>query len=227
MKNFLLITALLCIAFTTQAQFTTGQKMIGGQIAGTFSDNRSDGAPSSDKTSNIGLSLSLSKFKSPTSYRSFGIAYTNYHRTTRDFSAPADDGFKANTNYFDVFFDNTKLLPLAKNFYFTYTGTVGAGVQFGKNTTTGGTTVAYNNYNSYVGFVNGNIGLLYGLTPRFLFTCNLANLLSISVAHTDSKSGFSSTVPVSSHQNSFAISTGLTGLSLNSISIGAKYMLKK
>jgi hypothetical protein len=66
MKNFLLLFALLCIAFATRAQFTTGQKMISGQLSGGFKDNLQNSGSQIDRGSDVFLSLSLSKFKSPT-----------------------------------------------------------------------------------------------------------------------------------------------------------------
>jgi hypothetical protein len=226
MKNFLLMFALVCIVITTQAQFTTGQKMIGGQISGGFSTGKVDGSSDYDKRANAAFTLSLSKFKSPTEYRSVGITYAYTHHSAANMPSLPDE-IRENAHAFNIFFDRTKLVPLASRFYFTYTGSVGAGVQFSRSTTKHSPTTIYNDdYNNYQAFLTGNIGLLYQLTPRFLFTCNLANLLSVNFLHSDSRNSIGPG-PYNYHNNSISLSTGLSGLGLNSISIGAKYMLKK
>jgi hypothetical protein len=226
MKNILLMSALLCIVVTTRAQFTAGQKMIGGQISGSFSSGNVGGSSDSDKRSSAALSVSFSKFKSPTEFRGVGIAYAYTHHFATNMPSSTDE-IRENAHAFSIFFDRTKLVPLAARFYFTYTGIVGAGFQFSRSVTKNTIVNVYNNdYNSYQAYLAGNIGLLYQITPRFLFTCNLANLLSVNFFHSDARNSVGNG-PFNYHNNSFSLSTGLSGLGLNSISIGAKYMLKK
>jgi len=223
MKNLLLLFALLCIASTTQAQFTTGQKMIGGQLSGGFNESTTSASAAKNKAGDVTLALSFSKFTSPTQFNSVGFSYGYAHTANTGTSNETE----SNIHIFSIFVERTKLQQLTKRFYFTYTGSINATYRLDKDKNTVSSVVTDETRDGYLAYVSGSIGLLYQLNERFIFTSSLSNLLSVNYQHYDIKTTVGAAAPLNSQYNGFRLLTGLSGLSLNNLSIGVKYILKK
>jgi hypothetical protein len=223
MKNLLLSAVLLCIAFTTQAQFTTGQKMIGGQFSGGLTSASQASSPSKNNSGDVSLALSFSKFKSATQFNTIGFSYSYGHTS----SAGTSNEITDNLHAFSIFAERTKLQQLARNFYFTYTGSLTAAYLLNRNKNTISSVVTTDKRNTYSVAASGGIGLMYQLNERFILTSGLSNLLSVNFQHYDVNTTTGTAATVKSPYNSFRLATGLSGLSLNNMSIGFKYLLKK
>ncbi|MEO8174909.1 MAG: hypothetical protein ABI581_17570 [Sediminibacterium sp.] len=227
MKNLLLLTVFACSVFFANAQFTTGQKMIGGNFglnSGTSTLNTAPGI--FQRQLNAHVALSFSKFKSPTLITGAGFNYLYQHIHTNANTTPTNSESHFNTHSFGFFVERIHLIPLANKFYFTYTGLAGANYEFAKSNATFGTINTPSNNNAYHIFASGAIGLLYHLNQRFLFTCNLNNLLYVSYSHVEDKTT-NGTVETKASSNQVVFSTGFQNMSLDGLSIGVKYMLKK
>jgi hypothetical protein len=220
-KNLLLFTFLLSVCFVN-AQFTKGQKMIGGQLEFNTSNTNVSSQPGAfNKSFIFGISPSFSRFTSASAFNTIGFSYVYNHS---QFSIHTPNEQISDLHDFGVYVERMKLEQLAKRFYFTYSGRVGLTYGFGKAAypITPNNTTEYNNYGVYA---SAGIGLLYQVNQRFLLSCGLNNLISVYYNHTENKSNSGSGSKNSTNNAGFA--TGLSNISLNAISIGVKYMLKK
>lgn len=218
-KLFALIVA-GCFVYTAEAQFSAGQKMIGGQLGIGYTSTETPGVES--RSFLFSLSPSFSKFVSPTAFNTVGIMYDYIHQRS---GINTNDATLFDSNTFGLYIGHTKLAPLGSKFYFSMTGTAGAGFStqrtrsvFSSNKTDG------DGYNVYL---RGGIGLLYQLNQRFLLSTQLNNLVSLSYQHTKNTSYNGNNPPFVGRNNSLAFSTGLNGFSLNNVQVGVNYLLKK
>ena len=221
MKTKLLFVILFSAVAVCQAQFETGKKVIGGQIGLSFSKNDQNSSPGVDQRSSMFSStLLLSRFKSPTLLKGFGFNYAHnyYHANIGNLTNDQVN----RTNMMSVFVNSTKLQPVARKFYLSFTGSLGGSYTFGKSTFSNNT---YTRTNGYGIFLSGGMGLLYQFNQRFLLSCQLVNLLNVSYGygHFTTYNGANVNKSNISHID---LSTGLNGFSLNSILVGVRYILK-
>lgn len=223
MKKTCLLLLLLSIVTVSHAQFQTGKKVIGGQLGFATNNNNYFSTPGSEqRVTQFSTSFSLARFKSPTLLNGFGVSYS-YNRAHNNIGSPTDDQVY-NSHNITAFINSTKLTPLAKKFYLTFTGNAGVGYGFSK-TDHIPSTGNYSKGEGYNLYVSGDLGLLYQLNERFLFTTSLSNLLNLSYHH-GSASNYSGSTVTKITNNSFNLNSGLTGFSVNNISVGVKYILK-
>lgn len=221
MKRFCFVLASFCLVYAAEAQFTTGQRMIGGQLSVGYS-NMDINTPVTQKQNNTSVSFSpvFSKFSSPKRINGFGLQYSYSHQKSSN-GSPSEQTY--NSHLIGAFVSQTHLQPLAKKLYFTLSGTAGANYQFQKTRISSSTaTVDTKGVNVSL---RGGIGLLYQLNQRFLLSTQLNNLVSLEFGHGKS-TNFNGTTSVSSTTSQVGFSTGLNGFSLNSVGIGVSYLLK-
>lgn len=221
MKKSVLLLAALCFVFAANAQFSAGQKMIGGQVSMGYS-NVDRSTPSLQKQHNFsaGFSPVFYRFKTKNKVNGYGLNYY-YLRQKTDIGTPGEMTYQNHS--VGAFLSQTQLQPIAKNLYFTLTGTVGANYQIQKNKSN--VSAVYNDAKGFNLFLRGGIGLWYQLNQRFILTTQLNNLLSAEYSYnkTTSTNGTNTT---SGTTNGFGFTTGLNGFSLNSLGIGVNYLLK-
>lgn len=223
MKKLVLFVCLSLTILISHAQFNPGQKVIGGQVLLNL-NSASTSTPAGSSTvvsqrgTSIGLNLSLSKFKTPTVLNGMGIFY-GYTHNRNDISSSVEQ--KNTNNSIGAFVNKTKLKPLAKNFYLSFTGAITGVYQFGDTK-----TVQLGNSskrNAYAAIASGSMGVLYQVSQRFLVSGELSNLLSLGYNH--STETLSGTTSSKSTSDAFNFSTGLNGFSLNNLSFGVRYLL--
>ncbi len=224
MKNLLLITAFTCSVFFAHGQFTAGQKMISGQFGFSTSLNDVNFTPGvSGNYVYVNFSPSFAKFKSPTLLDGMGISYF-YSRYHTGIGNPAAERIEP-THSFGVFVNRTKLEPLAKKFFFTYTGTLAANVSLSRDRYASGVRVR--DQDVYAGTVSGGIGLLYQLHPRFLVTWGLTNVISLTYNHVAETNYTTTNTPSYKNTSDRVELTGnLANFNLGYVVVGVKYMLK-
>lgn len=225
MKNLLLLTAFLCLAFFADAQFTTGQKLISGQFGITLNESDINSIPGvSGNNTFVSFSPSFAKFKSPTVLSGAGISYY-YSRYHSGIGSGAAERIQP-THFFGIFVNRTKLEPLAKKFFFTYTGTAGVNVSFSRDRYASG--LRARDQDIYGASVTAGMGLLYQLHPRFLVTWEFSNLISLNYNHARETSYNPSNTPAYQNiSNSISLSGNLANFTLGYVMVGVKYMLKK
>ncbi len=133
MKKTLLFVCLSLTILTSRAQFQSGQKLIGGQVSLNLSNatnTATPGVPASpdQRASNAYVNFSLSKFKSPTVLNGAGISY-GYANTRSGIGSSAER--KVTVHSIGAFVNKTKLQPLAKGLYLSFTGAASGIYQFG------------------------------------------------------------------------------------------------
>ncbi len=224
MKNRYILTTCLCLTLSVmvKAQFTTGQKVIGGQLHFSNTNYEATNSPGAiEKNINGGVSLSLSRFTSPTLLRGIGVQYAysdaRYNNTSTTYE---------NKNHvLGAFIELTKLQPLAKKVFLSFSGTGGINYSFTDRYQTNNTKTQMKGYGINL---MGGMGIWYQLTNRFVLTGNVSNLFSVSYGHGKTTSYLANnTTVVEGKNNSFSINTGLTNFSLGNIGFGVKYLLKK
>ncbi|MBV9986667.1 MAG: hypothetical protein JO301_03250 [Chitinophagaceae bacterium] len=222
MRNFTLLACAFLFSISVHAQFSAGNKLIGGNLYFTGANNSSSASPGTEQqTSFAAFDLSLMRFRTPASLAGFGLSagYSRY-RTT-DGTIPFDT-YSSGYN-FGAFFNWTRLEPLASRFYMALTGSVNAQYNFGQIDNS--SSVQYTHYNGYSTAVAGALGVWYSMHPRLLFTCDLNNLITLAYSHNVHDS-YSGATLVTAKQSSFTFRSGLGGFSLNNLSVGIRYLLK-
>ncbi|MBI2275483.1 MAG: hypothetical protein HYU70_16940 [Bacteroidetes bacterium] len=221
MKKTVCLLAAVCLVFAANAQFSAGQKMIGGQVSMGYSRIESSNS-SVQKQHNFsaGLTPIFYRFKGKNKVNGYGLNYI-YLRQKADIGTPGEITYQ--NHLVGAFFSQTQLQPIAKNLYFTLTGTVGANYQIQKNKSNVSTVA--NDAKGFNLFLRGGIGLWYQLNQRFILTTQLNNLLSAEYGYTKTTST-NGTNTTSGSTNLFGFTTGLNGFSLNSLGIGVNYLLK-
>lgn len=214
MKNTLLFFVCNFLLFSANAQFAQGQQMIGGQFA--FSNQHTESSAVAPSNSNfVVAAFSLSKFATPNIIKGFGLNYSY-----------GDNASSSITYSFGAFYNYSKLETLAKRFYLSFGGT--AAINYGE---TKYAPVIYSNTikrSSLIPSIALDLGLLYQLNNRFLATANLVNLANLSYSINNTQFNQAGTsILYSTKSNTINLNTGLNGLSLNNISIGFRYLLKK
>ena len=219
MKNLLLIFIGLSSSLITNAQFTTGQKLLGGQLS--FSNSKSASVSTgstTQKSTTGGLSFSLSRFKNPLLLTGVGIQY-GYTGTNYDNGISLQDN---KIHQLGAFYEITKLQPLAKKLYLGFTGTAGGNYTIQNTSSSNNASSRMRGYNVYL---NGGMGVWYALSQRFLLIGNINNLLAVTYAHGKTTSYNNPGTNIVTG-NSFSISTGLNSFSLANIGFGVRYLLK-
>lgn len=221
MKKSVCLLAAVCFVFSVHAQFSAGQKMIGGQVSMGYSNvNRSNPSIQKQNSFSAGFSPVLYRFKSQNKVNGYGLNYF-YSRQNTDIGIPAELNYQSHS--VGAFVSQTQLQPIGKKLYFTLSGTVGANYQIKKNNSNL-STVGYD-AKGFNLFLRGGIGLWYQLNQRFVLTTQLNNLVSAEYSYNKITST-NGTNTSSSITNEVGFTTGLNGFSLNSLGIGVNYLLK-
>lgn len=219
-KSFLFLTA-LCFVFAANAQFSAGQKMIGGQVSMGYSHvDRSTPPQQKQNSFSAGISPVFYRFISPNKVNGYGLNYF-YSRQNTDIGIPAELNYQNHS--VGAFFSQTQLQAIAQKLYFTLSGTVGANYQTQKNNSNVSTVT--NDAKGFNLFLRGGIGLWYQLNQRFILTTQLNNLVSAEYSYNKTTNTNGSNTSAGT-TNGFGFTTGLNGFNLNSLGIGVNYLLK-
>lgn len=223
MKMKLFLSAALLISTASFAQFSAGQKMIGGSLGFNASHTNNMVYPpvfgDGNRSFSLGLGFSLEKFQSPSVFEGGGINYS--YLNTRNAIGTSSETTNKN-NSVGLFVDRTKLERLANKLYLGFTGTGGVNFQFGQSTDIPGNQTKSQAYGVNV---SGSLGLLYQLNKRFLLNCTLNNLVAVNYQYGITKT-YSNGSYLGKEKNSFfSLSTGLNGFNLYGLSFGFRYLL--
>jgi hypothetical protein len=216
MRKYVLFFALAFASVTVNAQFNTGQKMISGRLSVNSSTTTIPSSSGKQQNWGVGISPSYAWFRSAKSFDEVGIGYAYGH--SKD-EASSSVFSTINSHAVNLYFQRTNLETIARKLYFTYDYGVSAG--FGTQKTTNFSPSSYSRQNSYGASIAGGIGIMYQLTPRFLFDAGLNNLFSASFSH----SQISNSGTTTSKNNSFSLNTGLSGFTVGSLGFGVRYLL--
>jgi hypothetical protein len=215
MKNTLLFFVCNFLIFSTNAQIVQGQQMIGGQFAFNNQHTASNAVDPTSNSNFVVAAFSLSKFVTPNTIKGFGLNYSY-----------GDNASSSITYSFGAFYNYSKLEALAKRFYISFGGT--AAINYSETKYAPSIYSNTINQTSLIPSISLDLGLLYQLNNRFLATANLVNLANLSYRINNTQFNQpGTTIQYSTKSNTFNLNTGLNGLSLNNISIGFRYLLKK
>ena len=218
MRIILSSLLLLCVS-ASYAQFETGQKLLGGQLSASFARTENSSSPFANYSNNMFLNFSFSKFTSSLALKgiSVGYGYTFQHNFAND---PVNDQ-RAYQHTFNLSAYRTKLQPMVRNLYLAFTGSLNGSYGFGRttNVVNSDSDLMY----AAVG-LSGSLGIWYRLSPRFILTGELANLVNLSYTHVQSDSP-----PYRRsryNEDHISLAAGLSGTSFNSLAVGVRYLLK-
>lgn len=220
-KIFTLSSFIILAANFSHAQFTPGQKVLGGNLG--FSTGKSEypfSFPNSSSYTNFSVNPSIAKFEKPNVLKGISLSYA--YRNEKNINQNNDIN-KRNDHSIGIDFFRQHFFPLAPKFYFTVNGSIGASYNFGKTRTIYNNSPASESKNSGYGVGFGvSPGLSYQLSKRVLFDAGLSNLLSVSFSHNLAKSG-----SAKSTSNQFNLSSSLSNTNLGSVGLGFRLLLKK
>ncbi len=221
MKKSIFTLMLMASVTVGKAQFQTNQKLLGGQLGlSIFKYNPDISIPNYQRGYNLGASFSLSRFTKPTLLKGGGLSYGFNHIENQ---VNTVNESRSNSHNLGLFLNRTKLEPIAKNLYLSFSGNAGANLGFGKNRNINSGN--YSTNNNYTVYLSGGLGLWYQLNKRFTLTGELTNLLSISYTLSEYKN-YAGTIMSKGNIQQFSLSTGLNGFTLNNFGIGLRYLLK-
>lgn len=229
MRKIYLAFILSCFAASfVHAQFTKGQKVLGGNLG--FSINKFENSPYSNNsfyTSNyyaVSINPSVGWLSKPNLLSGIGLSYGYSYQK---FMNSYDSSFqKLYNNAIAVNGFSQRFFTLAKNLFFTVNTSVSAGYNFGKQIN----SPNYNIISKTTGFSVGVSlapGLSYRLTQRLLFDAYLSNLISVSYAYSQTKyNNYTAAGYLKSTQNSFNLSSSLSNTNLGNVVLGFRWLLK-
>jgi hypothetical protein len=209
---------------TSYGQFEAGKRMIGGGIGFNTATNDRHSSPilsSAQTHTGFGTNVSISKFASPSLIKGVGVIYS-YNYFHSDIDHPLVDRVER-SHQVGLFINRTKLQPIGKKLYLAFTGKLTGLYGFGKSDYT--QTEDYTDSKSYTASVNAEIGIWYQLNQRFILTGEFNNLFSVHYNYGTYITATNTTV-TEGNSSSFNISSGLSGVPLNAVHIGLRYILK-
>jgi len=151
----------------------------------------------------------------------FGVQYSY---SDARYNSGSSSQLENKNNVVGAFIELTKLQPLARKLYLSFSGIGGANYNIGDTYYPNNTKSQTKGYNLYV---NGGMGIWYQLTNRFVLTGNVSNLLSLSYGYGKTTSYLvNNTSVIEGNNTNFTLSTGLSNFSLGNFGFGVKYVLK-
>ncbi|HEX8334187.1 MAG TPA: hypothetical protein VF622_16315 [Segetibacter sp.] len=209
-----------------QAQFVTGQRVLGGNIG--FSTNKreniSNGISTTNSTAFL-LSPSLGSFTKPNVLRGVGLSY-GYSIQKSEYSLN-NSTQRIPNHLIGINLFSQRFFSLSEKIFFT-TNTGGAVTySFGKNINKNNNNVNETKSSGYGIAINFAPGLSYRLTQRLLFDAYLSNLINVRYSHTETKYNNPPNMDTRSTHNNFSISSSLSNTSLGNVGLGFRWLLKK
>jgi len=222
MKPFLLITFLTGSFLFSKAQFTTGQKVLSGNVSFSRTNNINPVYSSDANQTTFNFSPSFGKFKNATTLIGFkllfGTSKTNQEAIGADYE---QENSSAGIGFFVQ-----KIKPLGKDFFlFAETGLSG-NYMWAKSITPNQPYDEIRN-KGFAIQVYVTPGLGYKITPRFIADITLNNIAYIGYSHVKTEYKISSSSPTTVEKSdALSIGTGLEKNALSNIGIGIRWLLK-
>lgn len=224
MQKFSTLCIILFSATMVTAQFQKNNILLNGYVS--FGSNKTSPVNSASsgegKNLNAGLGLTASKFISGNAYYSLGL-------TLSTSSSKLDNGFGSvnenSGNTTGISFGYTLLSQLANRFYMSFPFSLTLNMAQNKSEQNGN---KINSANTTGTSLNGGIGLLYLTKKRLVLSCTLPAFVSVGFNQTRYKSyGPAGQVSTTAKTNGIFATGGLTGSSLNNLSVGIGYLFNK
>ena len=220
MKKILLWIMGTVVTSASFAQFQKNDRLLSGQVF--FNNGEEKNVITNTKISGFstGISLSASKFSSPTRFNSIQLSYS----TTTNKQESGSNSNKFSNNQFGLALGHTILSPLASRLYLSipFTG----GFSFGKGKTRNNNVVSASSNSFSVG-MTANLGLMYQTQKRWIFMANIISLGQITYNNSRTKAYNNSGQVVSdSKNNSVNFAGGFNGTPFNNLSIGVGYLIR-
>lgn len=228
-KTFTFFTVLYFISQPAFAQFTKGQKLVGGNIS--FATNSGSYTPNFDNrnvyhnsTTVIGVNPSIAKFSSATTLYGLGIVYYFNHYFNKEEAPDNGNSFKDNSHSggINIFFQ--RFIPLGKNFFFTIFSGGTALYTYEKRADF--VSKATSKIKGYSIAANLAPGLSYKINKRFLFDAFLNNLLYAGYQHSTTTLNYPQPHETKTRNNSFVLLTSLSNTNVGNIGLGFRWLLK-
>jgi outer membrane protein len=210
MKRQLLFAALLVIGFNASAQFTKGEKVLGGNLS--FSTSKYDDFNPPTNRFSIGAGLGFVKSEKKIVGASLSYAYSTYNNTLTSSA-------NSNSVFAGVYVQNIKNIK-GNLFGFLYNG-LSSGY-YKQRYLDSNPSSSYSS-NGFTFGANSNLGIGYRISKRFVANMTLTNLISLQYTQDKRKIDASN---ATSKNSSFSISSGLTSFSLNNTAIGFSWVFQ-
>lgn len=220
MKKILLWIMGTVVTSASFAQFQKNDRLLSGQVF--FNNGEEKNVITNTKISGFstGISLSASKFSSPTRFNSIQLSYS----TTTNKQVNGINSNKFSINQVGLALGHTILSPLASRFYLSIPFTGGFNIGKGK---TMNNDVLSSSGNSFSVAMSANLGLLYQTQKRWVFMANIISLGQITYNNSRTKAyNNSGQLVTDSKSNSVNFTGGFNGTPFNNLSIGVGYLIR-
>lgn len=223
MKKTILLLALFCVYVCANAQFKSGDVLLGGSLSfGTANSNPSVNN-NYTKSTNIYVNPTVGFFKNEKTLYSFGViyGYNSYESPSNNTS-----GIQKNTgNNYGLNFSKQCFMPIAKNFYFVMGGVISA-LYIDNKSIDSQSPVYQTNKNGQFAF-GLQPGVSYKLTKKILFDVYIPNIFSVNYT-TGTQHNFAANGGDTKYtNNSFNFYTNLNNNLFNNFNFGIRFLLNK
>ena len=219
-KKSTILILLIVLTSVANAQFTKGQKVLGGNIG--FAVGKSESSDNFTSSQNsFTINPSFAKFTKSNQLCGIGMGY-GYSRQKSESPNNAQNSYIINqTIGVNVF--SQRLYSMAKKLYFTLNTPASIYYMFGKNIVKSSNSINESMGKGYSINLSLAPGVSYQLNNRWLFDAYLSNLVNVGFSHNQSKS---STSNYKTKSNNFGISSSLSNTNLGNIGLGFRYLLR-
>ena len=218
-KKSTILVLLIVITSVANAQFTKGQKVLGGN--GGFSVGKSESSDFTNRQNTITINPSFAKFTKANQLCGIGLVYGYSQQKSVSPNYAQKSNIKNQNIGVNVF--SQRFYNLAKNLYFTLNTSGSVSYLFGKTVIESSNTYNESKSKGYAINVGLTPGFSYQLNNRWLFDAYLSNLVNVGFSHNQSKS---STSNYKTKSNNFGISSSLSNTNLGNIGLGFRYLIK-
>jgi len=229
-KIFTYLSPLYLLPFIGDAQFETGQKVIGGSLSAASSSGNA--TPSFDNrsiyhTTNTGITVSpsIAKFYKPTLLRGIGFIYGYGNYTYKEEAPDYGNGYKSISHNIGINAFSQRFISLGNSFFFTLqTSGTALFTIYKQNDFLSKATAKGRSY-----LVSAALapGVSYKINNRFLFDAFLSSFLSASYAHTSTTLNYPLPRETKTHSDGFSIASSLSDNAIGNIAVGFRWLLKR
>jgi hypothetical protein len=220
-KMMMLFVLFVLGSVAASAQFTKGQKVIGGSMA--LAGSNANYVPGSEyKSQQLAWSFNPSFGWFSKTNRLCGISLL-YDHYKQDYTN-SNSTYLLSSSAIGIGAFSQRFYSLAGNLYFTVNNSASASYVFGKAREVSLGTERTSDNSGYRINLGIAPGISYQLSPRFLIDGYLSNLVNVSYTHLDYEGTITSSE--GSKSDNFSLSTSLGSNALSNLGVGFRWLLK-
>ena len=204
------------------SQFEKGSKWIGGSLGYSGTATENEPQPSTSKSNNYSISLSpvYSIFNKDNHFTTYTFGYSISSAKT-EFNGITNSNVV--THNFALGYSKTRLFPISKKFYASFTRGVAIGYALSNNKYSNSiNNTRSNNYNLNLAL---DMGLMYQFNERFVLTTKINNFFYDNLSYQVNKSNVTGSYETTSKTTRSSVGSSLNGFNLSNLQFSLLYKL--